>query len=120
MNDPLLILKTLKVHDKKTQIAEIDRLSIRFQNLAVAIYALIEKSFNGKLFVVHFLGDKIQLVRLALLAIVATDMTSIPDRESRERYFEKLDALGDHFGISRKDILLVMSLVSAFEELFQD
>ncbi len=114
-----LLLHTLKAESASTQIETITLLSQMLLHLYDEIVALIQTTFSGTVLKLEFSGDPNQLVQLAMLTIVAADISTVPHRDGRTFYHATLYNTLSHFGLSEADLRYMIPLCSQLETIFQ-
>lgn len=100
----LLTLQTLKAKPFQQQIRTIELLTQQNLDLFERIRALLEERSENSIFHISISADREKVVRVALLALVAVDIATIPAQGARETYRRRLDELCNHFAIDVKDV----------------
>jgi len=111
----LLQLQTLKSKPCQEQICTIDRLTELNLDLFERVRPLFEDRSEDSIFHRSVSADRHKVVRVALLAVVAADIATIPDQGARKPYRRKLDQLCNHFGIDLKDLAVMVRYASQIE-----
>jgi hypothetical protein len=100
----LLTLHTLKIKPFQEQIRTIELLTEQNVDLFERIRPLLEDRSEDSVFHMSVSADHHKVVRVALLAVVAADIATIPDQVARAPYRRRLDQLCNHFGIDLEDL----------------
>lgn len=115
----LLTLQTLKAKPFQEQIRTIELLTEQNLDLFERIRPLAEGRSEDSVFQTRISGDRQKVVRVALLAVVAADITTIPDQGAREPYHRKLDDLCNHFAIDIRDVTNMTQYTSEIESFLE-
>ena len=115
----LLTLQTLKAKPFQEQIRTIELLTEQNLDLFERIRPLAEGRSEDSVFQTRISGDRHKVVRIALLAVVAADITTIPDQDAREPYRRKLDDLCNHFAIDIRDVTNMTQYTSEIESFLE-
>ena len=100
----LLTLQTLTSKPLQEQIDIIELLSTQCPDLYEVVYSLITNRSAISIFTLSLSGDRVKVIRVALLSLVAGDITTIPDQAIRGPYQNHLDELCRHFAIEPRDL----------------
>lgn len=111
----LLTLHTLKAKLLQEQIRVIELLTEQNLDLFDRIHSLLEDRSEDSILHISVSADRYRVVRVALLAFVTADITTIPDQGAREPYHRKLDELCRHFAIDTEDLRLMVRYASQIE-----
>lgn len=111
----LLTLQTLKAEPFQEQIRTIERLTEQNLDLFEKIRPLLEDRSEDSIFHISISTDCYKVVRVALLAVVAADITTIPEQGAHEPYRRKLEELCRHFAIDAEDIQVMVRYTSQIE-----
>ena len=115
----LLTLQTLKAKPFQEQIRTIELLTEQNLDLFERIRPLAEGRSESSVFQVSISADRHKVVRIALLAVVAADITTIPDQGAREPYRRKLDDLCNYFAIDIRDVTNMTQYTSEIESFLE-
>lgn len=115
----LLTLQTLKAKPFQEQIRTIELLTEQNLDLFERIRPLAEGRSEDSVFQTRISGDRHKVVRIALLAVVAADITTIPDQDAREPYRRKLDDLCNHFAIDIRDVTNMTQYTTEIESFLE-
>ena len=113
----LITLRTLKAKCLREQIETIERLAERNLDLAEKMRALFEARSESSIFHVSLVLDSRKIVQVALLAVVADDIATLPNQGIRKPYHSRLDQLCLHFGIDPSDLSMMIRHASYIESL---
>ena len=111
----LLTLRTLKSTPLQEQIRTIELLTEQNLDLFERIRPLLEDRSEDSVFHISVSANRHKVVQVALLAVVAADIATIPDQGAREPYRRKLDELCKHFAIDVRDLALMVRYASQVE-----
>jgi hypothetical protein len=111
-----LALHTLKSKPFQEQVRTIELLTEKNLDLFERIRYLLEDRSEDSVFQVSVSTDRCKIVRVALLAVVAADIITIPDQFAREPYRHNLDELCSHFAIDDRDLEVMIQYVSHIED----
>jgi len=111
----LLKLQTLKAKPFQEQVRTIELLTEQNLDLFERIRPLLEDRSEDSILQISISTDRHKVVQVALLAVVAADITTIPDQGVREPYRRKLDELCRHFAIDPEDLRLIVRYASQIE-----
>jgi len=116
----LLTLQTLKAKPLEEQIRTVELLTERNLDLFERVRTLLESSSPDSVFHTSIAADRHKVVRIALLAIVAADIATVPDQSSRAPYRRSLEKLCSHFGIDIADLAVMARYTSQIENFLAD
>jgi len=111
----LLTLHTLKAKPFQEQIRTIELLTEQNLDLFERIRPLLGNRFEDSIFHISVSADRHKVVRVALLAVMAADIATIPDQGARVPYRRRLDELCKHFAIDIRDIEAMVRYASQIE-----
>ena len=111
----LLTLHTLKARPFQEQIRTIELLTEQNLDLFERIRPLLEDRSEDSVFHLSMSADRHKVVRVALLAVVAADIVTIPDQGARAPYRRRLEELCKHFAIDVRDLAVMVRYASQVE-----
>jgi hypothetical protein len=114
MNDMIGLLDShdfigLKSKAISEQIAVVESLSQELLDEYTRIQSVLEDTIGGVVLRVTFTGERVQLVQLAILALVAADIATVPVQATRSAYYRRLHETAGHFGIEKQDLDLMLT-----------
>lgn len=112
----LSALYTLKSKPFQEQIRTIELLTAQNLDLFERIRSWSEDHAEDRIFHTSISDHPRQVVRAALLAVVAADIASVPDHGAREPYRRQLDRLCNHFAINSADLTTMVRYASQIED----
>lgn len=112
-----MTLQTLKSKPIEEQVRTIEKLTDHYLSLYERIRPLLEDRSEDSVFHISVSSDRRKVVRIVLLAVVAADITTIPDRRARAPYGRRLDKLCEHFSVDVRDVNEMTRHVSWIEDL---
>jgi hypothetical protein len=113
----VFLLHTLKARPFEEQIHTIEQLTEHNLDLYEEIRSLLETHSENSVIHLFVSTDRCKVIQVALLAIVAVDITTIPDQLTRSPFSYDLDRLCAHFAIDAKDLSLMVRHASDIENL---
>jgi hypothetical protein len=116
-NAILSLLRTLKARPFEEQIQMIEQLTEHSLDLYEEIRSLLETHSENRIIHLFVSTDRHKVVQVALLAIVAADLTTIPDQLTRSPFHYDRDRLCAHYAIDAKDLSLMVRHASHIENL---
>jgi hypothetical protein len=111
----LLTLHTLKSKPFQEQIRTMELLTEQNVDLVERIRPLLEDRSEDSVFHMSVSADHHKVVRVALLAVVAADIATIPDQGARAPYRRRLDELCKYFAIDVRDLAVMVQYASQIE-----
>jgi len=112
-------LQTLKGASVEEQVRTIESLAMRNLDLYDALAAIVRPQPDDSIFELVLRGDREQLVRAAMLSIVASDIGTVPYALGRKAHIGDLEALCQDLGLNyRRDVYSLLKHQSDFERLF--
>jgi hypothetical protein len=109
----------LKARPFEEQVRIIELLAKRNVHLFEEIQSLFEIRSEDRVFQILVSDDRLKMLQTALLAVVAADIVTIPDKRAREPYRWRLEKLCDHFGIDERDVTKMLRHASFIENLLE-
>ena len=100
-------LQTLKRASLGEQARSIRALAEQNLDLYDALAAIVRGRGDDRIFSTRVSGDRQKVVLAALLAVLASDIATLPGEPSRERHLRRLKELCSAFDIEYDDVLLL-------------
>jgi hypothetical protein len=116
----LFTLQTLKAKSFQDQVHAIELLAKRNLDLFEKIRSLVEDYPPGSIFQIYLLADSLKTVQIALMAVIADDITTIPDQDAREPYRRRLEQLCTHFGVEARDLEIMLHYTPFIKDFLKD
>lgn len=111
----LLRLQTLKGKDLAEQVRTIEVLARQNLDLFDEVKPLLGSEPDAVVASTRGIADRQAVVRAALLAVVASDITNIPDGHTRARHVERLRRLCRRLGVRYEQVVTLAGQASALE-----
>lgn len=108
-------LHTLKARPFQEQIRIIERLTEQNLDLYEEIRFLLEACSEDSVIRISVSGNRHKVVRVALLAVVAVEIVTIPDQLARKPYEDRLEELCSYFAIDSRDLSVMIQYASQIE-----
>ena len=115
----LQLLLTAKSRPVAQQVQCIRLLARENLDLFDAVCTLLHRRVDANIFKVSSPCDRESLLRCALLAVVAGDIASMPNRYSRARHRKRLSQVCEHLDVAFDDVLVMQAHVSDLERLLE-
>lgn len=116
----MLTLQTLKSKPVEEQVRTIEELTDRNLSLYERIRPLLEDRARDSILQISVSNDRREVVRIALIAVTAADIATIPDQVARAPYRRRLDRLCRHFAIDTKDLADMVRHAAKIEGFLTD
>ena len=108
-------LRTLKAASLKEQARIIQLLAERNLDLYDTLAAIVREQGDDRIFSTRVSGDRQKVVLAALLAVLASDIATVPGGPSRERHVRCLKTLCRALDIEYDDVLLLHHHIGVLE-----
>ena len=113
----LLTLETLKSRTLSDQAETIAALAGRNLDLYEHLQPLLSQDSEDSIYRVAVSPDQDKVVRLALLAVVAADIASVPDSPTRRTYLRRLCKLCRHLAVEYNDVVALQRHVAQIQDM---
>lgn len=116
----LLTLTTLKSRPFEEQVDTIELVTAENLDLFDRLKLLLRGGSDDRVLQVTLSNDREKVVRVALLAVMAADIVSLPDARRRAPYEVRLMELCQHFDVDYRDVVIMVGHGRAIEKMLEN